>query len=418
PRSSRSARADPARPRETLDGQSFHVSTSLHPSSPVQRVHPPLYSVVLALWGKVAGLSVFSIKALNVLLSFFGGYLWMRVFLGLGVTKPRVVVILAVMFISMWVPNYYEGLLSETLWLPLVALIFLCVQRVAHQADSRAHNSKHGLSREWLALLLVLTLALLCRNLSLALFAPLLLVLLRRPPGHLVQKILVLVLPVATWLAVRVILDQQASHTSNYFPVEALPPVRDWMQISAGLFAPAIFSLNKVVVLLLLILGTATTVHFLKHDIMAKDNRPADLGFTLILSGYVYWISAFALLLMSSVPPLQERFFLVSIPLVIFGATGIFSLASVSGMLRASCLALVLITTLTQGFRNLYFVGDSLTSAPIGLANNFVLNREWVADSLDQINQRKAGGEPLESIVTEFGISANTYRRWQGLPLH
>ncbi|MEM7360943.1 MAG: hypothetical protein AAF431_17765, partial [Pseudomonadota bacterium] len=40
---------------------------------------PPLYSVVLALWGKVAGLSVFSIKALNVLLSFFGGYLWMRV---------------------------------------------------------------------------------------------------------------------------------------------------------------------------------------------------------------------------------------------------------------------------------------------------------------------------------------------------
>ena len=61
---------------------------------------PPLYPMLIAVWGQFFGLSLIAIKALNVVLSFAAAYVWMHVFYEINSENKRSGTVLAFIIVS------------------------------------------------------------------------------------------------------------------------------------------------------------------------------------------------------------------------------------------------------------------------------------------------------------------------------
>ena len=78
---------------------------------------------------------------------------------------------------------------------------------------------------------------------------------------------------------------------------------------------------------------------------------------------------------------------------------------------------IVVLTTMSFIYREIYFLGSYTPPAALYHAD-FVRSREWVEGTTNRIEQGVHEGRSLETAASKCGVSANTYRRWRGLPLH
>lgn len=378
---------------------------------------PPLYPMLIAVWGQFFGLSLIAIKALNVVLSFAAAYVWMHVFYEIDSENKRSGTVLAFIIVSMWVPSNYYGLLSETLWVPLVGLTILLFLRLRTRLQTPSSATRKLKLVNWIYPTLAFALAILCRNISLALVVPLALLVSRMSPGYVIHKLSILIVPVLIWLATRTFLGQHSSHTLDGSFLTGLPHFREWVLISGGLFAPKLFALDFMALGLLVVVGFCASKYISTAVLHRTKDSSNEIAVLLIYAGLLYWGGATLLLLASSVPPIHERFYTIVIPLITFGSITILLKSGFGQVFKIACLALLVLAALTFTYRNMYFVSNSIAGSESVFENKFMISREWVSDTNKLIDQRVLAGEPLCQAIKGLGFSANTYRRWNNLSL-
>ncbi len=240
-----------------LNGDGFHYFGG----QPVV-VFGPLFPVYLASVQKIFGVSGGSLVVGFIILAVLTSSAWSYLFSSLSnrsnhqaATKRTIVSyqhLIFPIYVSTFISFYYRFLLSEALFLLLLALLFIAITQIALKREHKSH-----LWRQMCYLNVVLVLLLFTRN-SAWVFVPGVVVVLFFTLDHKkwIQRIVLssfpLLFALISWGSLRQLLRQRASHTfklgGNYTPGEYLT------QILAGLaemLGPKLYGIDWLVLLLI-----------------------------------------------------------------------------------------------------------------------------------------------------------------------
>lgn len=174
---------------------------------------PPLFPTVLMLIQSVFGVSGATLAGTLVGLAGFTAFLWCRLLVRLTSLHPLPIVprLAGALYIPAFIGVYYTNLLSETLFLALIAAVLLCLTRIPQDLSGRG-------AWKWLAAsALAATALLMTRNSGVA-FMPgfALVVFLRLERCGLLKRIVIAAvttgLPCAIWSLTRGMMKQLHSH--------------------------------------------------------------------------------------------------------------------------------------------------------------------------------------------------------------
>jgi hypothetical protein len=189
------------------------------------RDFPPLYSLYLSLIQSLSGVSGTSLAVSLVTLAGAAAFLWCRLLVSItpsspGSTIPR---LLGALYIASFVGAYYTTLLSETLFLALLPVVYLCLMRIRSDVPAgRLWLWLGGLSLAAAALVLT-------RNSAIAFLPGIALAVFLRTGRYTVFQRVALAavaggLPAGAWYLTRFLLGQTGSHAlalgNRYSPVE------------------------------------------------------------------------------------------------------------------------------------------------------------------------------------------------------
>ena len=363
---------------------------------------PPLFSMLLALWQSVFGVSLFSIKMLFVSLGFCTALILSLIHKQLF-TQKWILVLLFIIVVGYTNSVFYK-LHSESLWILLSA----CLMFVLVFHSNILFNT---------ALLVVFTCMLLCKNVSLALMPGLLIFVVCKHHFKLNRGLILslacVILPVLIWQSVRLLLEQTGSHFAGLPSIEKITSVviSNYYSFSESLFVNR-FHLGSFGALL-------TTVLMLRMLFIGKPASLTDM--VLPHSVYIVLIVLYILCLsmilsLTDVPAGQIRFYIPVFMILVFClATGNFV---DSKFTMVYILSLMLIAA-TLTFRTLYFTTVSLKNMENWntMPNSFQLSESWVNGVLDDIDGKLDAGQSVQQAMSGSWISYNTYLKWKGKPL-
>jgi hypothetical protein len=225
---------------------------------------PPFYSLFLSLVQSIGGVSGWSLAGSLMTLAGSAALAWSCLLASLTRTAPSPLVprVLGSLYFAAFVGAYYTALLSETLFLVLLPLLFLSLTQI------RADDSNRRLTL-WMGLCCLLTTALLLTRNSAIAFVPglALCVFLRTqrfsPTGRIALAALAGALPVSLCGFSRALLGQTGSHPfglgNRYSPAQY---AQQFIEDLAYRMGPSFFFLGGVLLALtVLLIGAAIVRH-------------------------------------------------------------------------------------------------------------------------------------------------------------
>ena len=362
---------------------------------------PVLFPLFLAGWDRTFGLDMAGVRAVLVFLSLVAGIVWARVWHISSQGLKSAYVLIGYFFIICYLPVWYDNFLSESLWVPLIGILFLAID-----------SSKLGALR-FAGVALVLALCLLCRNQSVALipaFAAFLL--LRFGLARCIPHCLAMLISLAVWVVVRQVQGQSDSHV---VALHGGIPYQDLLSLvvrTGNLFAVSTAHLSTIslifVALLLALLVTRT--RFVSTAESGVSSGFAWLGFSA-----VFWCTTAVISVAVSMPVETQRFYYFPVFIFLLGAL---QLAAVSkdNWVSSLATAVVVLTVLSSAYRAVYFLQHR--SMMISLyPPSFEPDKEWVKESVASIDAGLDKGGQLSALAGQFGVAPSTYRRWKSMPL-
>lgn len=363
---------------------------------------PPLFSMLLASWDRLFTLDLSGVRSLLVTLSFAAGCLWSIAWrLHCKSAKPYAVV-LGLLFIILYLPVWYDGLLSEALWLPLLGLLFILF------------GSQELRPRNLFLISLVLTLCLLCRNQSIVL-VPALLIFVATRSGlrATVPYFLPILIAVALWVLTRSLLDQTSSHALALGKGMSADSLAELINITGGLVSITKAYLSYFTLLIIGVLVAVLTGNTLKQ--LSQGTIKNNSGVAWVFLALVFWLGTVAVSILAGMPVDQPRFYLFSVFSLVLGLILLVAESNERTIVLLASAVLV-ISLLTTGYRAMYFVQHRSQLNSV-YAATFKPDPQWVEQTMSSIQSELRDGETIESAAGRFGISPNTYRRWKGAPL-
>lgn len=365
---------------------------------------PPLFSSSLAVWGSLFGLTFDSLKIAMITFAAIGGYVWAIAWQLHTRDSGRLTVAVGLLVIVAYLPAWYDTLLSEVVWVPLVGVIVILLSR--RSIDIRSVASFTG----------VLILCLLARNQSVVLLPSILVFFAILYGRKDIRNIsIALILTVVLWALLRQWTGSSGSHElASLHSAGQLPDAfRRAISVTYPLLGISAFHISQIVILLVGFLVVCLPV--LKSTGRFVGGRLSH-GAAWFSFSLCFWASTIAATLMVGIPADQSRFYMLPVMLVALSCVLLFE-ASDSVTAKAVAGTIVVLTTVSFIYREIYFLGPYAPPAEI-YQGDFVPTREWVDSTSARIEQSVRQGRSLQAAAGEFGLSANTYRRWRGLPLH
>lgn len=370
---------------------------------------PPLFPVILAVWAKLVGSSLLDIKLLFVAVTFFNGLIWGRLVQNLTEGGRCLSQVLGFVYLLCFLPSTTPAMLSEPVAFLAIGLTLL---QVFKREDSAIN---------FIALGLLLSICLLCRNQLVTLIPGLCLtVLVLHGKQNFYRSLMSACFALVVWLCMRTYLQQWGAFSIDPTKQYILPEILGLLQISGALISVSKWHLNYIAAIAILIFAIIVIGEYVR-DLRKNESSHRDMKFSLALLflGASTFLGTACIGLMLGMPIAQPRWYMAS-PLLVGLAIIMLPLERYSTLIGVYLgRVLTILVVATSIYRASFFLIYH-PSIEANLDASFSPSKAWIVAQLHEISDINSQTDSsLDASVKQLGkpYSANTVRRWLGQPL-